>query len=323
MTQPEEPMLKGARTLVDVCTRVKARETVLVVAELAKLPIAQAIAEIARARGAEVVIALMEPRRRAGEEPPAAIAQAMLKADVIFTPISFSITHTHAVKNAVAAGARAIVMTDFREEMLVHGGIEADFTAIRPVCQAVARRLAEGRSLRLTTPGGTDLVMDITGRRGNALTCIVAPGEFSTVPTVEANTSPIEGRTEGVIVCDASIPYLGIGLIEEPVRVTVEKGFIVDIQGGRQACVLREDLAGHHDPNVYNIAEIGVGLNPLCRMCGLMLEDEGVLSTAHIGIGTSITLGGLTKAAVHYDLLMWHPRIEVDGRILIDGIQNT
>lgn len=44
-----------------------------------------------------------------------------------------------------------------------------------------------------------------------------------------------------------------------------------------------------------------------------------MLSTAHIGIGTSITLGGRTKAAVHYDLLMWHPRIEVDGRILIDG----
>ncbi len=50
-----------------------------------------------------------------------------------------------------------------------------------------------------------------------------------------------------------------------------------------------------------------------------MLEDEGVLSTAHIGIGTSITLGGQTKAAVHYDLLIWHPHIEVDGNLLLDG----
>ena len=52
---------------------------------------------------------------------------------------------------------------------------------------------------------------------------------------------------------------------------------------------------------------------------GIMLEDEGVISTAHIGIGTSITLGGVVKAPTHYDLLMWNPRIEVDGRVIVDG----
>ena len=48
-------------------------------------------------------------------------------------------------------------------------------------------------------------------------------------------------------------------------------------------------------------------------------EDEGVIPTAHIGIGTSITLGGTVKAPTHYDLLMWNPKIEVDGRVLVDG----
>ena len=121
-----------------------------------------------------------------------------------------------------------------------------------------------------------------------------------------------------MIVCDASIPYLGIGVIETPVVVQVDKGFIVDISGGRQAEVLKRDLASHKDPSAYNVAEIGVGLNPHCRMCGIMLEDEGVQGTAHFGIGTNITLGGNTKAPVHYDLLVWKPRIEVDGEVLID-----
>ena len=44
-----------------------------------------------------------------------------------------------------------------------------------------------------------------------------------------------------------------------------------------------------------------------------------MISTAHIGIGTSITLGGVVKAPTHYDLLMWNPRIEVDGRVIVDG----
>ena len=91
---------------------------------------------------------------------------------------------------------------------------------------------------------------------------------------------------------DASIPYLGIGVIEEPLVVDVEAGFITRIEGGRQARMLREDLENQGDQNSFNIAELGLGLNPQCRMLGIMLEDEGVLGTAHIGIGTNITLGG-------------------------------
>jgi leucyl aminopeptidase (aminopeptidase T) len=147
---------------------------------------------------------------------------------------------------------------------------------------------------------------------------VVEPGEFSTVPTVEANVSPLEGTANGRIVADASIPYLGIGVLDTPVTVTVKDGFITDIEGGRQADTLIKNLIEQNDPNVYNIAEIGVGLNPKCRMCGIMLEDEGVISTCHIGIGTSITLGGTVKAAVHYDLLMWAPKIIVDGKVVLD-----
>jgi leucyl aminopeptidase (aminopeptidase T) len=161
--------------------------------------------------------------------------------------------------------------------------------------------------------------MDITGRRGNALYCVVEPGEFSTAPTVEANVSPIEGSANGRLVADASIPYLGIGVLTQPVIVEVEHGRITRIEGGGQAETLRKDLESHGDRSVYNIAELGVGLNPKCRMCGFMLEDEGVISTCHIGIGTNITLGGDTKAPVHYDLLMWTPTVEVDGQVVIRG----
>jgi leucyl aminopeptidase (aminopeptidase T) len=210
-------------------------------------------------------------------------------------------------------------MTAFTEDMMVHGGIEGDFAALKPTCLKLANCFERGRTAHLTTPSGTDLVMDIGGRPGNALCCIVGPGEFSPVPTVEANVSPVEGTSQGRIVVDASIPYLGIGLIEEPVRVDVEAGHIARIEGGRQARTLRGNLESHGDPNSFNIAELGVGLNPKCRMLGIMLEDEGVLGTAHIGIGTNITLGGNIKAPCHYDLLVWDPRIEVDGKLVIEG----
>ncbi|MBT8334342.1 MAG: leucyl aminopeptidase [Desulfobacterales bacterium] len=311
-------MLKGAKTLVDVCTKTKPGENVLIVTDMANTSIAKTIATVALDRGAETIMMVMKPRKRAGQEPPKPVADAMKSADVVFIPVSYSITHTHAVKEAAEAGSRLIVMTDFTEEMMAHGGIEADFNQIKPICRGVAKKFKQGRKIHLTSPGGTDLSMDISGRRGNALYCVVEPGEFSTVPTVEANVSPLEGTANGQIVADASIPYLGIGVLDAPITVTVKDGLITNIEGGRQADILKMNLIEQKDPNVYNIAEIGVGLNPKCRMCGIMLEDEGVISTCHIGIGTSITLGGAVKAAVHYDLLMWAPKIVVDGTVVLD-----
>jgi leucyl aminopeptidase (aminopeptidase T) len=53
-------------------------------------------------------------------------------------------------------------------------------------------------------------------------------------------------------------------------------------------------------------------------MQGVMLEDEGVYGSVHIGIGTNITLGGNVKAAIHYDLLMYGATIELDGNIVLE-----
>ena len=96
-------MLKGAKTLVDVATKVQTGEQVLIVTDYAKTDIAKAVASVACDRGGEVMVMSMKPRKRAGEEPPAAVAAAMKKADVVIVPVSYSITHTHAVKDAAAA----------------------------------------------------------------------------------------------------------------------------------------------------------------------------------------------------------------------------
>lgn len=319
MRMKEALMMQGAKTIMDSCVSLKSGESVLIVTDMVQEGIAKVLAAAAVERGAEVVVSVMKPRAKAGEEPPKLIAESMKHADVVLIPVSYSVTHTYAVKEAAQSGARILVLTDFTEEMLIKGGIEADFKAAKPVCKAVADAFAKGSKVHLTTPGGTDLWIDITGRRGNALYCVVEPGEFSTIPTVEANSSPIEGSAQGRIVADASIPYLGIGVLTEPVTAEVENGFITSIKGGRQAEILRKDLESHNDRNCFNIAELGLGLNPKCRLCGIMLEDEGVIGTAHIGIGTSITLGGTVKAPTHYDLLMWNPRIEVDGKVIFEG----
>ena len=203
---------------------------------------------------------------------------------------------------------------------MVRGGIEADFPAIAPVCRRMAGALEGARRIRRTTPMGTDLTYSAEGRRGNALYGVVEKGQFSTVPTIGGYVSTSIGTANGRIVADASVPYLGIGVLEEPVVCEVENGRIVSMAGGRQAMALKRDLDSKNDPNVYNVAEMGIGRSQ-CRFCGFMLEDEGVLGSVHIGIGTSITLGGAVRAASHYDLSsMTGATVVADGKTLLrDG----
>ena len=313
-------MSKGSRKIVEVCAGVKPGEQVLIITEPKMEKIAKSIAAAVYAIEAEPVIAFMLPRTNDGQEPPATIAAAMKNCNVFICAVHKSITHTKAVKNAVELGARGIMLTQFEEALLISGGIEADFKELAPICKSVAKALEHSNEIRLTTPHGTDLVFSAKGRRGNALTCLVESGEFAPVPTIEANVSPLEGTAHGTIVANASIPYAGIGVLSEPVVAKVEAGRIVSISGGKQAQMLSESLEDKGDPLVYNIAELGVGLNPKCNFIGLMLEDEGVYGSVHIGIGTNITLGGTVKAACHYDLIMTGATIVADGRtVLKDG----
>ncbi|MBW1699434.1 MAG: hypothetical protein JRK26_21890 [Deltaproteobacteria bacterium] len=49
-----------------------------------------------------------------------------------------------------------------------------------------------------------------------------------------------------------------------------------------------------------------------------MLNDEGVLGTIHIGIGTSSNLGGSTKAKTHFDVIIQRPTVFLDETPLLE-----
>jgi len=312
-------ILSGARKLTRVCARVEAGESVVIVTDRRTEPeISEALQAAALEAGARPVVCLMPARALDGQEPPGAIAAAMKVSRVFFLAVAVSITHTDSVRVAISHGARGLAMTGFTSEMLEQGGIEADFSREAPVCERLASVFDSAETVKVTTPRGTDLLMDATGRRGNAMTCMVEPGQFSPVPNIEANFSPVEGTSEGLIVADASIPYLGIGVLGEPVRAVVENGLVKGIEGGREASIFRGELEAIGDERAYNIAELGVGLNPKARICGLMLEDEGVLGVVHVGIGTNTTLGGRVKARTHYDLLMYGATVTVDGETVLE-----
>ncbi len=128
----------GARRLVEVNGCVKKGESVVVLTDETMTAIADVVAATARDVGADVLECIMSVRGHDGQEPPDAAAAAMKKADVIFTPVSCSITHTESMKRALESGARGLVMTEFTEDQLISGGIKADFNELKVICKKMA-----------------------------------------------------------------------------------------------------------------------------------------------------------------------------------------
>jgi len=311
-------IIAGARKVVRVCARIRPGEKVAVVTDTAvvSLAVAEALAAAALEITPEVVTMVMTPREVDGDEPPAIVGAAMQASDVALVPVSYSISHSAAVHDALAGGTRVLALPAMvNAEMLVRGGPEADFDAEAPRCRAVADRLSAASQAHLTTPAGTDCTFDLRGRSGNAHDCVLdRPGKFSAFPWIEANIAPVDGRVEGILVFDGSIPNLRLGgLLRAPVVCTVEAGRIVRVEGGPEAEMIRKVWAALGDAAVYNIAQLAIGLNPHILTLTGRWTDHGAFGTVHIGIGTSANLGGATRAVAHFDGMMFKPTLTLDG----------
>lgn len=313
--------VQGARTIVENCASIKKGEKVFIVTDYETFSSALLIAKAAYAIGAEVDMGIMKSRDLDGQEPTECMAAAMERANIVLTPVSKSLAHTTAINKALTAGARALSLTAISEELMASPAFRADFKRQAPIVEKVAQLFTRTDELTITTPAGTNLKVGLKGRKGNAHKCLVnRPGQFSAAPNIEANFSPVEGTTEGIFVSDASVPYLGIGKLSSPITFTIEKGKIIKTEGGPEAEKIKRIWAEQDDPNVYNIAQFAIGLNPEIKEAIGILGcnyDEGVFGTAHIGIGTSTNLGGKIKTSTHFDALMNKPTVILDGGITL------
>jgi leucyl aminopeptidase (aminopeptidase T) len=144
------------------------------------------------------------------------------------------------------------------------------------------------------------------------------PGMVNSPPDIEACIALLEGTAEGKIIIDGSIVLPGLGPLKENVTAYVSEGFVTKIEGSYEALKFKNILDAANDKTVYNIGEFGIGLNPECKICGSMLEDEGVYGTIHFGLGDNHTMGGLTESPMHTDIVVTKPTVIIDNKTIIN-----
>ena len=313
-------ILEGCKILLHTCGGVKKDEKVLVITDETSHEIGAAMYQCA-AGFTDATWVCTEDRSTHGEAPTDCVAAAMQEADVIFSATTFSLYNTDARIEACKRGARFVNMADYSLSMLREGCLFTDWEEIRRQVDATAKKIV-GRELRITTPAGTDFWTSIEGRHADVgYGTSIHRGEASSPPDAECAVGPADDSAKGVLVIDGSVPLPGLGLLEKPIYLMVEEGYITKIEGGREAEILKKSLADFDDPRVYLVAEVGFGLNPAASLSGRMLEDEGVYGTMHIGIGNNLAYGGTCRTPIHIDLILKNPTCLVDDHYVYkDGI---
>lgn len=294
------------------CMGVKANETLLVITDTDKFEIGQAMYEAGLEIGCESLLMSMKVRKVSGEEPPAAVAEAMLHADVIVCPTEESLTHTNAKIEAVKRGARVGTMPGITEQMFTQGAITADFREVEKLTSIMTEKLSEAKTAKIEKDGCV-MTFSLDGRNGISSPGVYKnPGESGNLPSGEAYIAPVESATEGEMIIDGSM--VGVGVLTEPLKVKVKNGALTELSGEGS-----EQLNILFDKKENGIvAELGIGTNKNALLCGDTLEDEKVYGTVHIAFGTNTSFGGVNKADCHMDGIILNPTLYLDDVLVIE-----
>ncbi len=311
-------MQKRARAIIELA-QVKKSEDVLILADFHTANVGKMLAAQIFQMNAVPLLTIIPPLKAHGDPVPEPVFRMAMEVDVILAPLMASIAHTALREEAVKKGIRLMVLAGADEAYLAKGGFDVDFHELKPGIEKLADILTKAKKARITNALGTDITMSVEGRRAQAFTGFAEKGKLSAPPCLEVNCSPVEGTAEGTIVVDVAVddmpPELSsLALLKEQIHVTVKGGLARQIEGGEEARKLREFLASLQDPNVYNIAELGIGMNPGAKADGSNLLNEGSQDNMHIALGTNIYFpGGKVKAKGHFDLVMSFCTLELDG----------
>jgi leucyl aminopeptidase (aminopeptidase T) len=296
---------------------VKMGEKILVVTDEAKLNQEAAIFfEAAKSFSDQIKLVVIPPTGHHGAEPPAELVELLCQQNIILLVTTYSLSHTQARLQASQVGARIASMPGITKDTIIRT-LSTDFKQTAHLAKMVTGLLTMAETAHLTSPAGTDVSFSLAGRDGIADTGLVTdPGDFGNLPAGEAFIAPKEGMTRGVLVIDGAFADI---LIDQPIKVTLETGKAVKIEGGSAAKQV-EVMLTTIGPDARNVAELGVGTNKNAKLGSSALEAEKVWGTCHVALGNNRHMGGEVDVPYHDDGVILKPTLQLDEKIILkDG----
>jgi leucyl aminopeptidase (aminopeptidase T) len=262
------------------------------------------------------------------EALPDAVAQDMERSDVsIFAAraqaneLGSRMQMTDIVNRRRMRHAHMVNITD----RIMKEGMRADYREVDRLSQRVLDIVRPARTIRATTPAGTDIRASLDPHlRWVKTSGLISPDKWGNLPGGEVFTSP--GEVNGTFVIDGVVgDWLcdRYGSLEaSPLTIEIERSRLVRATSPNAA--LRDDFwrYTHTDENSDRVGEFAIGTNiGLTSVIGHILQDEK-FPGVHIAFGNpyGAHTGAAWYSSTHIDVVGTEFDIDVDGvRIMERG----
>jgi leucyl aminopeptidase (aminopeptidase T) len=302
----------AARKLVAEAMPLKPGEQVVITADTSSDErVVRATAQAAYALGATPTIIWYETLPHPCSDPPPPVARALTGAEVW---IEFAVSYTlysNAHQAAIAAGCRYFCLPGMDVDMMVRTIGTVNYSLLEEMAAALYELSHKAKEMRITSPAGTDLVVQTDPQAPPTFTQMGAGegGGYSQMLAGQSWFEELADTFHGTLVFDGTIwPPADLNLLRNPVTLTVDHGRIDRIEGGAEAKIFQRWLEGFHDPSMYLVDHACYGFNPgVTRLTGRILEDERLFGCMQFGIGRA-RLG----APSHTDGIVTGPSVWAD-----------
>ena len=311
----------AAMKLVTELRPVQPGQQVLITADTASdRRVAEATATVVYTIGGVPTIIYYPTLDEPMQEPPKPVLGAASKAEVwINYAVAYQL-YSPAYHMAIDNGCIYVELTGMDVEMLVRTVGKVNLAPMQTMTRRLYQMSQAAETVRLTTPAGTDLRMKVDKAGDHFWEDPPETGGYPQMLGGQSGFMAFRESYEGVLVFDGALwPPAELGLLNTPVKLTIEKGYIQKIEGGAEAMIFERWLASFNHPEAYLMDHACYGFNPGVMMpTGRILEDERVFGCMQFGIGATEygspahTDGVVLNPSVWLDEVM----IEKNGRYI-------
>lgn len=309
----------AAQTLVTEVRPVEAGQQVLITADTASDErVVGATAQAVYAAGGIPTVVRYPTLSEPMQDPPAPVARAATGADIW---IDFSVAYqlySPAYRAALEEGCIYVCLTGMDVDMMVRTIGRASYGRMQEMATLLYQMSQAAETIRVTNPAGTDAIMRVDK----------AGDPFWEPPPEEGGWAQMLGGQsgymfhresfEGVLVFDGTLwPPVELGLLRTPVRLTVDGGYVKNIEGDVEATIFDRWLGGVGHPAAYLMDHACYGFNPgVVRPSGRILEDERVFGCMQFGVGAPQCGSPAHTDGVTLNASVWldDEQIEEEGR---------
>lgn len=215
---------------------------------------------------------------------------------------------------------RHLCLVGMNVDMMVRTIGRVDLPTLKEFQDKLIELTKAAKHVRMTTPAGEDVEFDNDSKRPIICEVGYADTPGSHMLGGQIGWSPIFDSINGVIVFDGSI-VPPIGLLKGPVKLHVEKGKVVKIDGGKDARTFEAWLKSFNNPLMLRMAHVCYACNPGAKLTGNIVEDERVWGATEWGmgyVGAMLTGGEPIEAPSHTDGICLDTSVWLDGELIWD-----